>query len=87
MEGFQSVQHFVEELHKAIVNLIPTKVSQLENDTGYKTKDTSYSVATSTSDGLMSKDDKALFDRKKQFWNNTTWGDLLGNFTTWGDLI
>lgn len=38
---------------------LPTKVSQLTNDSGYKTTDTTYAEATASGAGLMSAADKA----------------------------
>lgn len=54
MQGFQDVKHFIQGLHDAIINLIPTKVSQLTNDAGYKTTDTWNQLegATSDADGV-----------------------------------
>ena len=40
MESFQDIEHFVKTLSAAIKKKIPTKVSQLTNDVGYKTTDT-----------------------------------------------
>lgn len=37
---------------------VPTKVSELTNDAGYKTTDTTYSNATTSASGLMSSSDK-----------------------------
>ena len=40
MQNFQDIEHFVKTLSAAIKKKIPTKVSQLTNDVGYKTTDT-----------------------------------------------
>lgn len=42
----------------AINIVVPTKVSELENDRGYQTVNTEYNVATTSADGLMSATDK-----------------------------
>lgn len=49
MEGFQDIEHFVESLYAAIKKKIPTKVSQLTNDAGYKTTDTNTTYKLSKS--------------------------------------
>ncbi|WP_243425794.1 head fiber protein [Faecalicatena contorta] len=41
---------------------VPTKVSELTNDSGYKTTDTTYENATTSTDGLMSSEDKTKLD-------------------------
>ena len=41
---------------------VPTKVSELTNDAGYKTTDTTYSNATTSTSGLMSAADKTKLD-------------------------
>jgi hypothetical protein len=41
---------------------VPTKVSELTNDSGYKTTDTTYSIATTSANGLMSSTDKSKLD-------------------------
>lgn len=41
---------------------IPTKTSQLTNDSGFKTTDTTYGVATQSANGLMSAADKKKLD-------------------------
>lgn len=49
MEGFQDIEHFVKSLYSAIKKKIPTKVSQLTNDAGYKTTDTNTTYKLSKS--------------------------------------
>lgn len=49
MESFQDIEHFVKTLSAAIKKKIPTKVSQLTNDVGYKTTDTTYKLSKSGS--------------------------------------
>lgn len=49
MEGFQDIDHFVKSLYAAIKKKIPTKVSQLTNDAGYKTTDTNTTYKLSKS--------------------------------------
>lgn len=49
MEGFQDIEHFVKSLYAAIKKKIPTKVSQLTNDAGYKTTDTNTTYKLSKS--------------------------------------
>lgn len=80
MEGFQSVKYFVGAIHDVIVKLIPTKTSELTNDSNYATTD----VATQDKDGLMSKEDKAVVDKFEKYLTSVTWGDLMTNFATWG---
>lgn len=41
---------------------VPTKVSELTNDSGYKTTDTTYENATTSTDGLMAAADKTKLD-------------------------
>lgn len=41
---------------------VPTKTSELTNDSGYKTTDTTYSLATQSANGLMSSMDKKKLD-------------------------
>lgn len=48
---------------KADISSVPTKTSQLTNDSGFKTTDTTYSVATTSTDGLMSAADKTKLDK------------------------
>jgi hypothetical protein len=59
---------------------IPTKTSQLTNDSGFKTTDTTYSVVSTTADGLAPKRDGSTtkFLRADGTWavppdNNTTY--------------
>lgn len=49
MESFQDIEHFVKTLSAAIKKKIPTKVSQLTNDVGYKTTDTNTTYKLSKS--------------------------------------
>ena len=48
--------------YKKLQNAIPTKVSQLSNDSGYQ-KTSEIPVASQTQNGYMSKDDKVKLDR------------------------
>lgn len=48
--------------HKRLQDAIPTKVSQLSNDSGYQ-KTAEIPIASQTQNGYMSKDDKAKLDR------------------------
>lgn len=48
--------------HKRLQDAIPTKVSQLSNDSGYQ-KTAEIPVASQTQNGYMSKDDKVKLDR------------------------
>ena len=48
--------------YKKLQNAIPTKVSQLSNDSGYQ-KTAEIPIASQTQNGYMSKDDKAKLDR------------------------
>ena len=49
MQSFQDIEHFVKTLSAAIKKKIPTKVSQLTNDVGYKTTDTNTTYKLSKS--------------------------------------
>ena len=49
MQNFQDIEHFVKTLSAAIKKKIPTKVSQLTNDVGYKTTDTNTTYKLSKS--------------------------------------
>ena len=49
MQSFQDIEHFVKTLSAAIKKKIPTKVSQLTNDAGYKTTDTNTTYKLSKS--------------------------------------
>jgi len=49
MQNFQDIEHFVKTLSDAIKKKIPTKVSQLTNDVGYKTTDTNTTYKLSKS--------------------------------------
>ena len=49
MQNFQDIEHFVKTLSAAIKKKIPTKVSQLTNDAGYKTTDTNTTYKLSKS--------------------------------------
>jgi hypothetical protein len=49
MQSFQDIEHFVKTLSAAIKKKIPTKVSQLTNDVGYKTTDTNTTYELSKS--------------------------------------
>ena len=49
---------------------IPTKVSELANDAGYVTTDTTYTEATGSKAGLMSASDKAKLDTVAENANN-----------------
>lgn len=51
---------------------IPTKVSQLTNDSGYKTTDTTYENVTTSTAGLMSPEDKSKLDGIAANANNYT---------------
>ena len=42
---------------------VPTKTSELVNDSGFKTTDTTYSVATTSANGLMSSSDKTTLNK------------------------
>lgn len=56
----------------APASAIPTKVSQLTNDAGYKTTDTTYSAATTSKAGLMSASDKSKLNGVEAGANNYT---------------
>ncbi len=47
---------------KAVDIAVPTKTSQLTNDSGFKTTDTTYGAATQSASGLMSAGDKKKLD-------------------------
>lgn len=49
MQNFQDIEHFVKTLSAAIKKKIPTKVSQLTNDAGYKATDTNTTYKLSKS--------------------------------------
>ena len=44
---------------KSQINDMPTKLSQFANDVGFKTTDTTYGLATTNTNGLMSYSDKS----------------------------
>ena len=89
MQNFQDIEHFVKTLSAAIKKKIPTKVSQLTNDVGYKTTDTnttyklskSGSTVTLTgSDGSITSvtDDNATYSSLKNPYSL----DIQNNGTT-----
>ena len=45
----------LSEFKKKIISLIPSKTSQLQNDSGFKTTDTTYEVVSKTANGLAPK--------------------------------
>lgn len=47
---------------RSINIFVPTKTSDLDNDSGYVTENTTYDKATQSSDGLFSKEDKKKLD-------------------------
>lgn len=57
--------------YKRLQDAIPTKVSQLSNDSGYQ-KTAEIPVASQTQNGYMSKDDKAKLDRIEEGATNVT---------------
>jgi len=80
MESFQDIEHFIKTLSAAIKKKIPTKVSQLTNDAGYKTTDTTYklsktgsTVTLTGSDGSTTSvtDDNATYSSLKNPYSLT----------------
>lgn len=57
--------------HKKLQDAIPTKVSQLSNDSGYQ-KTAEIPIASQTQNGYMSKDDKAKLDGIEEGATNVT---------------
>lgn len=57
--------------HKRLQDAIPTKVSQLSNDSGYQ-KTAEIPVVSQTQNGYMSKDDKAKLDKIAEGATNVT---------------
>ena len=87
MQSFQDIEHFVKTLSAAIKKKIPTKVSQLTNDAGYKTTDTTYklsktgsTVTLTGSDGSTTSvtDDNATYSSLKNPYSL----DIQNNGTT-----
>ena len=65
------------EIVKRIKKLIPAKVSQLENDAGYKTTDTTYNIGTSFVPGLT-----LLYTEKGTHNNGTMTQAAISNLFT-----
>lgn len=65
---------------------VPTKTSELQNDSGFKTTDTTYNVATTSTNGLMSSSDKSKLNNIDANANNytlpTASGTTLGGVKT-----
>ena len=87
MQNFQDIEHFIKTLSAAIKKKIPTKVSQLTNDAGYKTTDTTYklsktgsTVTLTGSDGSTTSvtDDNATYSSLKNPYSL----DIQNNGTT-----
>ncbi|MCI8483512.1 MAG: hypothetical protein HFH41_04135 [Lachnospiraceae bacterium] len=63
--GGGTVTGAIGKLNTDIANTasrIPSRTSQLTNDSGFKTTDTTYGLATQTANGLMSNSDKQKLD-------------------------
>lgn len=58
---------------------VPTKISDLDNDSGYVTENTTYDKATQNSDGLFSKEDKKKLDGISTNANSTTVDSALSS--------
>ena len=64
---------------RAVNISIPTKTSDLDNDSGYVTENTTYDKATQSSDGLFSKEDKKKLDGISTNANSTTVDSALSS--------
>lgn len=80
MEGFQDIEHFVKSLYAAIKKKIPTKVSQLTNDAGYKTTDTNttYKLSKSGSTVILTGSDGSTTSVTD---SNTTYSSLKNPYS------
>lgn len=58
---------------------VPTKTSDLDNDSGYVTENTTYDKATQSSDGLFSKEDKKKLDGISTNANSTIIDSVLSS--------
>lgn len=58
---------------------VPTKTSDLDNDSGYVTENTTYNKATQNSDGLFSKEDKKKLDGISTNANSTIVDSVLSS--------
>lgn len=58
---------------------VPTKTSDLDNDSGYVTENTTYDKATQSSDGLFSKEDKKKLDGISTNANSTIVDSVLSS--------
>lgn len=65
-----------------VYSAIPTKTSQLTNDSGFKTTDTTYSNATTSAAGLMSASDKSKLDGISTGANKITVDSALSSSST-----
>lgn len=64
---------------RSINIFVPTKTSDLDNDSGYVTENTTYDKATQSSDGLFSKEDKKKLDGISTNANSTTVDSALSS--------
>lgn len=64
---------------RAVNISVPTKTSDLDNDSGYVTENTTYDKATQSSDGLFSKEDKKKLDGISTNANSTTVDSALSS--------
>lgn len=78
MESFQDIEHFVKTLSAAIKKKIPTKVSQLTNDAGYKTTDTTYKLSKSGSTVTLTGSDGSTTSVTD---DNTTYSSLKNPYS------
>ena len=80
MQSFQDIEHFVKTLSAAIKKKIPTKVSQLTNDAGYKTTDTNttYKLSKSGSTVTLTGSDGSTTSVSD---SNTTYSSLKNPYS------
>ena len=80
MQNFQDIEHFVKTLSAAIKKKIPTKVSQLTNDVGYKTTDTdtTYKLSKSGSTVTLTGSDGSTTSVTD---SNTTYSSLKNPYS------
>ena len=80
MQNFQDIEHFVKTLSAAIKKKIPTKVSQLTNDVGYKTTDTdtTYKLSKSGSTVTLTGSDGSTTSVTD---DNTTYSSLKNPYS------
>ena len=80
MQNFQDIEHFVKTLSAAIKKKIPTKVSQLANDVGYKTTDTdtTYKLSKSGSTVTLTGSDGSTTSVTD---DNTTYSSLKNPYS------